>query len=277
MIDESRVARHYARDGLLEAIEAGLAATGKTIETATIDDLGPVDEFHIGGREATQDLFEQVQADLGDKVLDIGCGIGGPARVGAEIYGWQVTGIDLTREYIDTGRALTAWVGLSGKVSHRQGSALDMPFDAGAFDAAYMIHVGMNIADKARLMAEAARVLKPGATLAIYDVMRMSDAPLEFPVPWATMPEGSALDAPGVYRDALVAAGFEITAKRSRREFGIEFFKRMRAAMEAAGGPPPLGLRLVMGEDAAKKLFNLVNGLVSGAVAPVEIVAQRGR
>ncbi|HUT49429.1 MAG TPA: methyltransferase domain-containing protein [Alphaproteobacteria bacterium] len=180
---ENTVARHYTHGGLEAAIRAALAAAGKDPVALAPGDLAPVDEFHIGGHEATEHLAQTLKITPGMHLLDIGCGIGGAARYFAAASGARVTGIDLTDEYVAVATALADWVGLSGQVSFRQASALDLPFDAGTFDGAAMLHVGMNIADKARLFTEAARTLKPGGRMGVYDVMRIGEGALAYPVP----------------------------------------------------------------------------------------------
>lgn len=276
MSSNKSVEAHYAQGRLVQEITAVLAALGKTPRAVTIDDLAPVDEFHIGGRQATESFIGQLNLSRDDHVLEIGSGLGGAARFVADRFGCRVSGIDLTGEYVETGRTLNGWVGLAERIAFHHGSALDTPFDDGAFDAAYMLHVGMNIVDKERLFAEVARVLKPGATFAIYDVMTTGGENLVFPVPWATGPETSAVAAPVAYKAALTAGGFEIVAERNRRDFAIEFFEKLRSRTARADGPPPLGLHMVMGADAATKIANMIGNIEEGRVAPVEIFARRG-
>ena len=200
---QTDVSKHYSHGGLIEAIRAGLASLGKTPETVTVDDLAPVDEFHIGGRRASEDFLDQLGFSAQTHVLDVGCGLGGPARFVASRYGSRVTGIDLTPEYVETGNALCNWVGLDQRISLHHGSALAMPFAENSFDGAYMLHVGMNIEDKEKLAVEVARVLRPGSIFGIYDVMRTGPGDLTFPVPWATTADQSAVAEPERYKKAL--------------------------------------------------------------------------
>jgi SAM-dependent methyltransferase len=277
MAKSDAVVDHYSHGRLLDAILAGVTALGKTPETVGIDDLAPVDEFHIGGRQASEDFIGQLGLSSDDLVLDVGCGIGGTSRYLASHFGCRVTGLDLTPEYVETGRALCAWVGLAGRVDLCQGSALAMPFESARFDAAVMLHVGMNIADKAGLIAEVNRVLRPGGTFGVYDIMRTSDDPLVYPVPWATVPETSAVATPQDYRKAFVDSGFEMTSERDRRDFAAAFFAALRERIDAAGGPPPLGLHILLGETAAIKIRNMVDNVAAGRVAPVEMIARKPR
>lgn len=269
------VAAHYQLGDLLSVIRSGLEALGKSPDSVTIEDLAPIEEFHIGGRPATKELLDQLALKSGQHVLDIGSGIGGPARFAAHEYGVRVAGIDLTPDYVETATSLSRWVGLSERTSFRQASATAMPFTQGTFDAAYMLHVGMNIADKQALCREVARVLRPGALFGIYDVMRLGEGAIKFPVPWAAHEGLSSLSPPDDYKEALQLAGFELRAERNRRDFAVQFFETMRAKLEAAGGPPPLGTHLVMGPDAPVKIGNLVESLKAGTLGPCELIARK--
>lgn len=269
------VSTHYAHGNLTEAIRSGLSSLGKSTDRLTVDDLAPVDEFHIGGRRASEDFFDQLAFTARASVLDVGCGLGGPARFVASRYGCQVTGIDLTPEYVETGGELCGWVGLTERVSLHQGSALAMPFAAESFDGAYMMHVGMNIADKEKLAEEVARLLKPGTLFGIYDVMRIAPGNLTFPVPWATTADLSEVVESDRYKSALQKAGFDIFAERDRREFALSFFAELRAKTAAAAGPPPIGLHVLMGKNTPEKVQNMISNISSGQIAPIELIARK--
>lgn len=274
----STVEHHYGQSApgrLVEAITAGLAALGRSPRSVTLDDLGPVDEFHIGGRQATGELLRQLDLAPSLEVLDVGSGLGGAARLVASRHGCRVTGIDLTAEYVETARTLSDWVGLSDRVRFHRGSALATPFADAAFDRAYMLHVGMNIPDKLALFREIARVIKPAGRFGIYDVMTTGSAPLRFPVPWAATPDMNAIATPDAYRTALRASGLELLAERDRRDVAVEFFQAMLARMAQAGGPPPLGLHLLMGPEARTKIANMMANVEAGSIAPVEIIARK--
>lgn len=269
---ETRVADHYAVGRLVDRIKAALEQAGADPDTPTPDDLKPVDEFHTGGQEATDALLDQLDITAQTRVLDIGCGIGGTARHVAARAGCHVTGIDLTPDYVAAAETLSALVGLDGLTTFKTGSALDLPVADDSVDLVLMFHVGMNIEDKASLFAEAARVLAPGGTFALFDVMRLGDAPLSFPFPWAETAAFSFVDPPEIYREAAGKAGLGQLAERNRLDFALDFFNRVFARMEKAGGPPPLGIHLLMGGTAKEKLQNYVTHISAGDIAPVEMI-----
>lgn len=270
---ESMIAAHYTRSALADAIREGLEKLeGRGGPLA--DKLSAVDEFHLGGRPATEALADALALEQGARVLDIGCGIGGTARWIAAGRGVMVEGIDLTPAFVDLGKVLTRDLGLEAQVRLRVANALALPFAEGHFDAAVMLHVGMNIADKAALFAGVARVLKPGGRFAVYDVMRTGLGDIRFPLPWAGGPEVSFVATPEAYRRMLEGAGFAVDAEESRRDLALSLFRKMGERI-AVDGPPPLGLHLVMGEDAAAKVGNVVAGLEAGIFAPVQILATK--
>jgi ubiquinone/menaquinone biosynthesis C-methylase UbiE len=273
MIVEQNVAQHYTHGALEAAILEALRKSGKDPERLEPDDLAPGDEFHIGGREATVAFAEQLGLQPEMRLLDVGSGIGGPARYFAHHQRCHVTGIDLTDEFVQVARALSQRVGLADKVSFVQGSALDMPFPAGSFDGAYMLHVGMNIGDKAALFAQVKRVLKPGGFFGIYDLMRIGPGELIFPVPWAATGATSFVAADADYRRLLTEAGFKVLNERERRAYALEFFAKTKARI-AETGLPPLGTHIVMGADFKQRLGNTVDGIERGVVAPVEMIAR---
>jgi len=275
MPTQQDVSKHYTHGNLVAAIQAGIEALGKTITSVTVDDLAPVDEFHIGGRQASEEFLGQLDLTPKKQVLDIGCGLGGAARFVASRYGCRVTGIDLTPEYVETARAACAWVGLDSRISLHQGSALAMPFADGTFDCAYMLHVGMNIEDKAKLCSEVSRVLRPNSLFGIYDVMKVGAGELMFPVPWATTAASSAVANPVQYREALDRAGFTVISERNRRDFALAFFDQLRVRTATAGGPPPLGLHILMGRNTPDKVQNMIENISVGRIAPVEMIARK--
>jgi ubiquinone/menaquinone biosynthesis C-methylase UbiE len=203
----------------------------------------------------------------------VGSGIGGPARYFASEYGCAVAGIDLTEEFVRVATSLTKRTKLDRLVEFRQGSALQLPFALNTFDRAYMIHVGMNIPDKRGIFREVRRVLKPAGLFTIFDILRTGDGPIRYPVPWALSEETSFVATAKDYRDALQTAGFQIAQQRGRGPFAIAFTERIIARM-AQGGPPALGVHLLMGEKAPIMAANVLAMLKEGLLEPVELYAR---
>ena len=258
--DREHVEQHYGRGRILDSILGALREAGKDAARLKPEDLAPVDEFHIRGREATVELARRASLEPGSRVLDVGCGLGGSARYLAAEHQCQVTGIDLTQEYVDVADALAGMVGLSDKVTFRQASALEMPFEDGSFDLVWTEHVQMNIADKRAFYREIARVTRPEGLLLFHDIFRGDGGPLHYPVPWADEPSISFLAAPGEARQILEDLGFIIHNWVDKSEPSLQWFV---AAIEKlkVSGPPPLGLHLLMGDTAKTKFENNIRNL----------------
>ncbi len=203
---------YWGRQGLERAILDALAAAGKEIDRLTIDDLAPADQFHSGGKNSTVRLARLASLKPGMRVLDVGGGLGGPARTLAAEFGCQVTVVDPTESYVRTGEALTARLRLTDRVSHCVGDALALDTAGGMFDVVWTQNSGMNIADKERLYAGFARVLRPGGLLAFQEPMAGPVQPPIFPVMWAPDATTNFLRAPDAMRAVIEAAGFRVSA-----------------------------------------------------------------
>ena len=271
---ESHVAGHYTQGTLEQRILTALREAGKDPDRLDPDDLAPLDEFHHAGRAATAAFAPRLKLRSGINLLDIGSGIGGPARYFARHHDCRVTGIDLTEEFIAVSRALTRRLGMENQVRFEQGSALSMPFSSSTFDVATLLHVGMNIAEKARLFAEVRRVLKPGGIFGIYDQMREAVGDLTFPVPWASVPGTSFVETPATYKRLLIEGGFEVIWERSCREDALASFNQQTSVPPGSAALPPLGVHVTMGVGAAEKMANHRSNIERGLVAPNEIVAR---
>ena len=270
---EEKVAGHYGKRGLEEKILLALKKSGLKLEQLTVEDLGPVDEFHLGGLEATKELAAQMELRPGMRLLDVGSGIGGPARYFASAQNCDVTGIDLTKEFVRVAQALTKLTKLENAAHFQQASALAIPFEADSFDRAHMLHVGMNLADKTAAFREARRVLKKDGIFAVYDIMRNGPGNFTFPVPWAQSLETSFVAPPADYRRSLQEAGFRVEKERGRRQYAIEFTQRAMARA-AESGAPALGLHLLMGERTPDMLKNMLAAMQGGVLEPVEMIAR---
>jgi SAM-dependent methyltransferase len=231
---------YWGRDRLDRTILDALAAAGRSVDALTIEDLAPADQFHSDGRNATLRLARLAELRPGLRVLDVGGGLGGPARTLAIEFGCRVTVVDLTESYVRAGEALTARLGLADRVTHRVGDALALDVSADAFDVVWTQNSGMNIAEKERLYAGFARVLRPGGLLVLQEPMAGPVQPVVFPVMWARDAGTSFLRAPGEMRAVIEAAGFHVRAWDDVTEEAV-------GPSIGAGAPAHSIQRIVMG------------------------------
>ena len=274
MVERSAVEAHYTLGGLGDSLLGVLREMGKDLDNLTPEDLAPIDEFHVRGREASAELAALAGIGAGDRVLDVGSGLGGPARHLAEAYGCHVTGIDLTAEFSEVATMLGRRTGLADRLSFEEGDALAMRFADASFDVVWTQHVAMNIADRAGLYAEIFRVTRPGGRLAVYDILQGPGGEVLFPVPWASRPELSHLVRPEEMRRLLEAAGFRIGAWRDVSAPGREWFAAI-AERARTHGLPPLGIHLLFGEERPAIVANQVRNLAEGRIELLQVVAER--
>ena len=267
------VPNHYGGgNDLAGAIADSLRRAGKDMDRLTTADLATVDEFHIRARKATLELAQSLNLDAASRVLDIGSGLGGPARTLAETFGCHVTGIDITQAFCDAATALSSWVGLSDRVDFRQGDATSLPFDDAVFDAAMTIHVAMNIAAKDRVYAEARRVLKPGSRFVVYDVLQGEGGDILYPVPWARDPSISHLASPDSMLSLLSHAGFRILKVEDSTEEGQRWFEEMAGRL--AKSAPAVTFQAFLGNDFPAMARNQVINLRERRIRTVSYVCE---
>ena len=275
MKSAGEIAAHYSRGDLLSRLNAALQEDGVDPRHPSIETLAPYDQFHGRGLEATLEVAGMMQAGPGDHILDIGSGIGGPARYFASRFGCRVTGIDLTSEFCEVARHLTRLLGLEARVGFEVGDALAMPFGDAGFAGAYSMNVSMNIADKGALYREIHRVLKPGAWLVLSEVARGEGGQIEFPTPWAATARTSFLATPEETRCGLLEAGFEVLRLRDTLAEAKAFGARSRALVERGEKPPHRAVILIHGELAPQAMANTSRGLSEGRIVPIEVLARK--
>ena len=268
------VADHYKRPALGDVILTALKAAGKDIEHLTPDDLAPVDEFHSGGRNATVRLAQLAQIRNGERVLDVGCGIGGPSRYLASQLGCQVTGLDFTAEFVTLAEMLARRTRLADKVAYRQGDALDLPFPDGSFDVVWSQNAAMNIADRDRLYSEMRRVLTPAGRLALQEIAAGPAGEPFYPTPWATDKSISFLSTPQSTRAALERIGFRVLVWQDTTEEALQQQTARTKAIET-GSLPPLGLHILIGEAFPTVTKNMLRNLQEGRLKLFNAVLQR--
>lgn len=260
---EPLVRSHYSSDDLGSTVTAALASAGVDLDHLQVGDLAGLDQLHAGGLAATEHLLDQLGLAPGARLLDVGCGIGGPSRVAAHRHRCQVTGIDLSPDFIAVAGDLTRRLGLDGSVSFDVGSVTELPYADASFSRAMMNHVGMNIADKARVFAEVRRVLEPGGRFAVYDEMRTGDGEYTYPLPWADDSKTSFVETRERYAQLLRAAGFSVEEDEDR------------TPANAAGGPPAPGALTpadLFGEGFAERMVNNITAAMNGSIAAVLMV-----
>ncbi|GGU54120.1 SAM-dependent methyltransferase [Pseudomonas laurentiana] len=265
---------HYTRSELGDVILSALEKAGKDVNRLTPEDLAPIDQFHIRGRAATLELAQAAGLDATQHVLDVGSGVGGTSRCLAKEFGCRVTGIDLTDEYCRAAAMLSAKTGLSHLVDYRQGDATKLPFDDQAFDVVWTEHVAMNIPDKTRLYKEMHRVLKPGGTLAIYDVLAGPSGPVLFPVPWARTPDTSFLVSPHELRTLLEETAFTVIDWSDTTEAARAWFVTLAEKIQKEGFPS-LGFHLLLGADFKAMALNQGRNLQEGRIVLAQVVAKK--
>lgn len=271
----SAVSAHYAPGGLTAAIRDALRTAGKDTASLRREDLAPVDQFHIGGEAATLELAALASLVPGQRVLDVGGGLGGPARTLAAAHGCRVTVLDLTAEFCQTGAQLTAWTGFADRVAFVNGDALALPFPDGSFDLVLTQHSTMNIPDKECLFQGLHRVLRPGGRLAVHEVLAGPRQPVRYPVTWARTPALSFLMAPASLRALLGRLGFVERSWRDVTGPTRTAILSPRPGQGAATPPSPPGMHLLLGSDTAERRGNVACNLREGRITIIQAAFER--
>ena len=271
MATEAGISDHYTSGDLLGRLHAALREDGIDPDRATIADLAPYDQFHGRGLEATEELAAEINIEMDDHLLDVGSGIGGPARYFAGRFGCRVTGIDLTEEFCEVARHLNGAMSLDQRITIENGNALETPFDDATFDGAYSMNVSMNIADKDALYREIHRVLRPAGWLVLSEIARGPGPELTYPTPWARTAESSFLVSPEETRTRLEANGFRVAELRDNTQKVLDFGARSRDLVEQGEKPPHRAIQLIHGELAPEASANSGAAVKNASVVPIEV------
>lgn len=255
------IEQHYLKEGLFEDIIDRLKDQGIDLNSVKRSDIAGADEFHVRGAAVSKELAQAIDLNRLD-VLDVGCGLGGPCRMLADEFNCNVTGIDLSNEFIRTARELSKLVKLDHRTKFVVGDAVNLPFDDNSFDVVWTQHVQMNIPDKKKFYSEIKRVLKPGGIFLYYDIFKNNDKEVEYPMPWASSADHSFLFKSNEMNDILNELEFEKSAITNQTKAGIEFFEALVAKLKEFG-PPKMGLNVLMGESTKPKLLNVLGHLKS--------------
>ena len=261
---ENQVSAHYGAFGQRAPILAALAKRG--ITDVTPEALAPFDQFHTGGPPATKEMAAALAPKASDHVLDVGSGLGGPARMLSALKGCRVTGIDLAPHFVENANFFTTMTKQDALVTCVQGSATAMPFDDASFDGAWHLHMCMNVPDKSAMYAEIFRVLKPGAKFVMHDPFR-GDGDVIYPVPWAETPATSFLWTPEELRAGLTKAGFKIVSEHDATAEGLAYYEKLEAGRKVSD-KPPTALEVMQKNHRANMTAGAVKILSVVAVKP---------
>ena len=274
MVDATALNKHYGVDVLEERAMTVLKENGLDHDGIGWQDLSRFDQFHTGGLGATLALAELLAPEAGQAGLDIGSGLGGPARAVAATYGCQMTGLDLNPTYVRVATEFSRRSRLTGQTTFVEGNALVMPFADASFDFGMTQHTAMNIPDRVGLYTEIRRVLNSGAKLAIHDVVLGNGQPIEFPFPWASRAELSAVVAVETMNEALQSAGFREFVFRDTTEDAKAFFAQNQAAPDSASGKLPANLVALIGPEFAPLLGNYAKHVADGRLRVIQTIQE---
>jgi SAM-dependent methyltransferase len=274
--DAKAIADHWGRGDVYGLIVSALNIMSKSLECLTVEDLAPVDHFHARGFPATIELADRLPIKSDQHILDIGCGLGGPARYIAKRFRCTLSGIDITEPFVEAANKLTTLVRMEGQVKIWHGDGQRLPYPDSHFDGAYTQHVTMNVADRRKFFAEAYRVLKPGAFFALTEHGLGEKGNPHYPVPWSDDGSVAYLVPPSETRTVLEETGFEHIVVE---DTGAKYVAGYKVMVEKAerGALPPLGIHILMGETASQKMRNAARNIEEGRTHPIQLICRKPR
>ncbi len=274
MTNEIAIADHWARGDVYALIVSALRKMSKSLDALTVEDLAPVDHFHARGLPATVELADRLPIKPGQYIVDIGCGLGGPARYIAKRFQCKVSGLDITGPFVEAANKLTALLRMEDQVTIEHGDGQRLPYADASFDGAYTQHVTMNVADRPKFFAEAYRVLKPGAFFALTEHGLGPKGNPHYPLPWSADGSGAYLVTPSETRAFLEAAGFKDIVVE---DVGVKYVAGYKTVIEKAekGVLPPLGTHILMGDTALQKTRNAARNIEEGRTHPIQLVCRK--
>ncbi|MGH7358205.1 MAG: class I SAM-dependent methyltransferase [Candidatus Rokuibacteriota bacterium] len=276
MSERRAIADHWSTGDVYALIVSALNKMSKPLEGLTVEDLAPVDHFHARGAAATAELADRLPIEAGQHIVDIGCGLGGPARYMAKRFHCNVSGVDITGPFVEAANKLTALLRMEREVTIEHGDGQRLPYPESSCDGAYTQHVTMNVANRPAFFAEAFRVLKPGAFFALTEHGLGSRGSPHYPVPWSMDGSGSYLITPSETRTILERTGFESIVME---DTGAKYLEGYRTAIERAekGALPPLGIHILLGETALEKTRNAARNIEESRTQPIQLICRKLR
>ncbi len=269
-----RIQENYAIEAIGDRVQQALEMAGLGTGPLQWSDLAPFDQFHVRGLEATEELAKDLQLKNGQTVLDVGSGLGGPARHLAAVHKVHVTGIDLMSDFIEISNYLSKRASLKDKLIFTQADATELSFPNEAFEVVWTQHVAMNIQNKAKLYKSLHRVLKRSGKLAIYDAVQGNDQPVLYPTPWARDQGVSFIATESRMKDALTEAGFKNLSVIDKTDSAAQWFRDLQQ-QQSQKTPEPLSPLFILGPEMGQAIANFAKNILEGRIRVLQVIADK--